>query len=59
MTKFIQLRWKYDAYIRDNKVAFVDLVETALSQYVERTKDKVNMREFLGNLILVKALGKM
>ena len=59
MTKLLQLRWKYDAYITEPKVTFVDLVETALKEYVEKTKNKVNVREFLGNLIIVKALEKM
>ena len=59
MTKLLQLRWKYDAYITEHKVTFVDLVETALKEYVEKTKNKVNVREFLGNLIIVKALEKM
>ena len=59
MTKLLELRWKYDSYITEHKVTFVDLVETALKEYVEKTKNKVNVREFLGNLILVKALEKM
>ena len=58
MTKLLQLRWKYDAYITEHKVTFVDLVETALKEYVENTKNRMNVREFLGNLIMVKALEK-
>ncbi|MEM3845208.1 MAG: hypothetical protein QXU98_05850 [Candidatus Parvarchaeota archaeon] len=60
--KLLYLRFKYDDYLKRHNIKFGDFVEDALEKkviYEASLAPKVNLKEFLNGIVIVKALERL